>query len=160
MKVWSCFDLDDPLLTLQDYVFLAQDAYDCLRTVPFDSEVGSQLIEYFKDLVQFQSTLAYLKNPPPSYQQPPVDLLASLDSISASIDAGVYHNEYEFEAALQSLIYAAHDGHLSLNAGVLAVFSFGSPKALGSISIDGVEIPKVYFTGPSKSWPPSTRLNL
>ena len=97
----------------------------------------------------FQSTLAYLHNPPPSYQQPPVDILSILDAIGANVDAGVYQNEYDFEAAVGAVIIAAHDGHLSVDGGALAVFSFGSPYAISSVSLDGVQIPQVYLTGSS-----------
>jgi hypothetical protein len=47
--------------------------------------------------------------------------------------------------ALNRLVYAAHDGHLNLVAGALAVFSFGSPYELVSISPDGIQPPNVYL---------------
>jgi hypothetical protein len=95
--------------------------------------------------LQFQSTLTYLKSPPTSYQQPSVDLLGSLIELQQGIDNGIFPNQYEFEAALARLLYAAHDGHLTLFAGILAVFSFGSPYDIVSVSVDGVQLPKVYL---------------
>ena len=125
------------------------DAYSCLKTVPFNASVGSQFVRYYKDTLVFQSTLAYLKDPPSSYQQPATDLLAALDLVQSNIDNDSYTNEYEFENDLQTVIYSAHDGHLNLNAGALAVFTFGAQYALSSVSADGIEPPKVYFTGMS-----------
>jgi len=112
--------------------------------MPFNKTVATQFLQYFKDTLQFQSTLAYLKDPPPSYQQPEVDLLAGIHLIQRQIDTGVFHNEYSFEAAVQNLIYQTHDGHIRLYAGALNVFTFGSAIPIVSISADGFALPKVY----------------
>lgn len=63
------------------------------------------------------------------------------------VNNGIFPNQYEFEAALQTLLYAAHDGHVDLIAGILAAFSFASPYDIVSLSIDGVQLPKVYLAG-------------
>jgi hypothetical protein len=102
-------------------------------------------LEYYRYTLQFQSTLTYLKNPPPSYQQPAVDLIQGLDELESAIAGGLFPNQYEFEAALQTLLYATHDAHVSLNAGILAVFSFASPYDIVSLSVDGVQVPMVYL---------------
>lgn len=121
--------------------------YDCLTSVPFNPAVGSRLLKYVNDTIQFHSTLAYLANPPPGYQQPGVDLVAGISQLQRNIDHGTFLNEYDFEAALQRLLRAGHDDHLSLAGGILSSFAFGSPRAIASISLDGKELPKVYFTG-------------
>ena len=129
-----------------DYVlFRASDAYDCLITAPFNATVASGLLSYYKDLLQFQSTLAYLKDPPPSYQQPGIDVLASLDALDAQVQAGTFKTEYDFEVALQTIIYAIHDAHVSLSAGLLSIFTFGSPLRIVSVSSNGIELPKIYI---------------
>ncbi|KAL8727200.1 MAG: hypothetical protein Q9181_005802 [Wetmoreana brouardii] len=96
---------------------------------------------------KFQSTLAYLRNPPTTYQQPPVDLLAGIDAIQQAVNKGVYQNEYDFEAAVQKLVYSTHDAHISLYAGILNIFSFGAPVSLVSVSSDGIALPKAYILG-------------
>jgi hypothetical protein len=58
---------------------------------------------------------------------------------------GTFQNEYAFESTVQRLMYLAHDGHIALQAGVLAPFSFGSPYALATVSSDGKELPKIYL---------------
>ncbi|MCJ1381039.1 hypothetical protein MMC17_004148 [Xylographa soralifera] len=126
-------------------VLTATLAHDCLLSVPFNATVASQFIQYYNDTLQFQSTLAYLKNPPPSYQQPAIDLLAGLATIQQQISNGVFENEYDFEAAVQRLIQSSHDGHISLFAGALNVFTFGSPVGLASVSSDGIELPEVFI---------------
>ena len=127
-------------------VFLATDAYECLISVPFNPAVATRFIQYYNDTLQFQSTLAYLKSPPASYQQPAVDLIAGLNEIQSDIDSGLFQNQYAFEATLQTLLYSAHDAHLQLYSGILAAFSFGSPYELVSVSLDG-DLPKVYLLG-------------
>jgi hypothetical protein len=110
--------------------------------------------------LQFQSTLVYLKDPPTSYQQPGVDLLLGLQNLQEGIDNGAFPNQYEFEAALQTLLYATHDAHLTLDAGILAAFTFASPYDIVSLSIDGIQLPKVYFAGMFTHSTFSTRIEL
>ncbi|KAM0798969.1 hypothetical protein BDR22DRAFT_857304 [Usnea florida] len=124
--------------------FTAKQAYDCLNSVPFDPAVATNFIQYYNDTIQFHSTLAYLKNPPSSYQQPAVDIEAGLQRIQDEINNGTFPNQYSFEATLQNLVYSAHDAHLQLQSGILDVFTFMSPYSLVSLSDDGVQIPKVY----------------
>jgi hypothetical protein len=133
------------LRNIDTIIFNASLAYECLTSVPFNPAVATSFLQYLNDTFLFQSTLAYLKNPPTSYQQPSVDLLAGLNDLQQGIQNGIFPNEYEFEAALQALLYATHDAHVELFAGALAVFSFGSSYELVSLSIDGVQLPKVYL---------------
>jgi hypothetical protein len=100
--------------------------------------------------------LAYLKDPPTSYQQPGVDLLAGLQHLQDGINNGIFPNQYEFEAALQTLLYATHDAHVNLYAGILAAFTFASPYDIVSLSIDGIQLPKVYLAGKYIPAPPMT----
>lgn len=115
--------------------------------MPFNAAVATRFIAYWNDTLQFQSTLTYLKNPPASYQQAGVDLLAGLSEIQEAVSSGAFENQYEFEVALQLLLGSAHDAHLYLSAGILAAFTFASPYDIVSLSIDGVEVPKVYLAG-------------
>ncbi|KAG9233080.1 hypothetical protein BJ875DRAFT_442555 [Amylocarpus encephaloides] len=126
-------------------IFNARLVHDCLTSVPFNPTVASRFLEYYKDTLQFHSTLAYLKTPPITYQQPPVDLIDGLNRIQIAINNGLLANQYEYEVMLQRLIFSAHDSHLNLNAGVLSAFIFGSPWRIVCVSRDGVELPRVYL---------------
>lgn len=128
-------------------LFYASDAYDCLRSVPFNPAVALRFIRFFNETLQFQSTLAYLKTPPNGYQQPAVDIVARLSEIQGRVNSGYYQNEYAFEQDIYLLAYAAHDDHVDLSAGILSVFSFASPYYLSSVSIDGKQAPQIFFTG-------------
>ena len=137
----------DEVSGIAQFIFPAKKAYDCLTSVPFNPAVASRFLKYYNDTIQFQSTIAYLKNPPSTYRQHPVDLLGELAKIQQGIDDGIFPNQYAFEATLQNLIYSAHDLHLNLEAGVLAAFTFASPRGIVSVSPDGIEVPKLYLTG-------------
>ncbi|KAJ5744590.1 hypothetical protein N7533_009460 [Penicillium manginii] len=134
-------------------VVKATEAYDCLRTVPFHAGVARELIHYLNETIQFQSTLAYLASPPPEYQQPAVDLVAGLASIARRIDGGNFTSEYDFETTLQRLLNDAHDDHLTLEGGILSSFIYGAPYDIVSLSLDGVELPKLYLASESAGIP-------
>ncbi|KAI1738196.1 hypothetical protein F4680DRAFT_426408 [Xylaria scruposa] len=128
------------------YVFSASVVYECMTSVPFNAAVATRFIAYYNDTLQFQSTLAYHKNPPPSYQQAGVDLIGNLRRLQQNIDEGLYNSQYDFETDLLRLVQSAHDSHLTLDAGVLAAFVFASPRDIVSVSLDGTSLPKVYLS--------------
>lgn len=120
--------------------------------MPFNAAVATRFLKYYNDTLQFQSTLAYLKHPPASYQQAAVDLIGGLGQIQQDIDNDAFPNQYAFEATLQNLIYSAHDSHLQLTSGILAAFSFASPYNIVSLSVDGIQDPKIYVVGMSSQF--------
>ncbi|KAF2468287.1 uncharacterized protein BDR25DRAFT_305255 [Lindgomyces ingoldianus] len=156
-----CGDIVDAVNDPEGFnIFWASDAYACLTSVPFNPAVASRFVKYWNETIQFQSTLAYLKNPPTGYQQPAFDVQAGLAVIQQHINEGFYTNQYAFEADFQLLTYAMHDAHVQLTAGALSAFSFASPYEIASVSIDGKEPPKVYMTddiinSPKQGWTPS-----
>jgi hypothetical protein len=48
---------------------------------------------------------------------------------------------------VQLLVNSLHDAHVTLAAGALSAFSFGSPYSISSASVDGKQPPQVYITG-------------
>ncbi len=145
------------LTKITDDFFAAEDAYNCLKSAPFDQGTALEFLQYWNETLQLQSTQAYLKNPPPEYQQPPVDLFERLANIQNQVNAGHFSNEYDFEVAVQKLILATHDAHINLGYGVLSIFTFGSPYGLVSVSTDGVALPKLFLTGQRSNMTDSDR---
>ncbi|KAH7408226.1 hypothetical protein DE146DRAFT_365948 [Phaeosphaeria sp. MPI-PUGE-AT-0046c] len=134
------------ILTRNNYtLFYANEVFKCLQSVPFNDAVATRFINYYNMTLQFQSTTAFLKDPPAGYQQPPVDVQQVLSQIQANVTAGVYKNQYSFEADLQLLVHRMHDSHVTLNAGILDTFSFLSPAGLVSVSADGKQAPEIYL---------------
>lgn len=155
----ACGDIIDSVNEGFAY-FYATDAYDCLTSVPFNAAVAARFVDYVNTTLQFQSTLAYIKNPPPGYQQPAVDVLAELQSIKDNVTTNVYKNQYQFEIDLHRLFYSTHDAHLYFTAGITAAFSFLAPFSITAASSDGKSLPQVYITADiiksrNESWTPS-----
>jgi hypothetical protein len=101
-------------------------------------------VEGIKKYANFQSNLAYLKNPPRGYFEAPIDVMSRLDAVSAALNAGTYKSEIEFETAVLQLFHDTHDGHFYLRMGGLTVFSFVQNITLTSVSLDGIQLPKIY----------------
>jgi hypothetical protein len=94
--------------------------------------------------VEWQSTLAYLKNPPSGYWRQPHDVLGGLQDMIDNIDR--YDSQYRFEVDLYMRYALAYDGHFSYTPYLLFnVFGFGRPWTLVSVSSDGFEPPRVYI---------------
>lgn len=130
-----------------DYtLFYADEVFQCLQSVPFNDAVATRFINYYNMTLQFHTTTAFLKDPPAGYQQPPVDVQQVLGQIQANVTAGVYKNQYSFEADLHVLVQRMHDSHVTLNAGILDTFSFLSPYSLVSVSADGKQAPEIYLS--------------
>ncbi|KAI1084786.1 peptidase S41 family protein [Whalleya microplaca] len=126
----------------------ASMAFDCLQSVPNKPAPAQKLVTSLKALVQWQSTLAWLKDPPQSYMLPPVDIEGGLDNISATAVAGGYASEYDFQLAIFQLITSAHDGHFAYRSDIFKAFTFQSKLAsdIVSVSKDGKQVPKLYHS--------------
>lgn len=135
----------------------AELAYDCLQSAPLQKDEDIQLIEELTLYLHWQSNLAYLIDPPEGYLGNRVDIQESITHIYNNLTAGEYASEYDFMSDLKMAIQWAQDYHLNYNPDiVMKIFSFtrgarGHRPELVSVSLDGVELPKVYNYG---KWPP------
>lgn len=127
----------------------ASVAIDCLRTVPNKKEEAQKLVKSLKAFVQWQSSLAFLKEPPQSYMFPPADILGTLDNISTTVGNGGYANEFDFGVAIVYLIQSAHDGHFSYRPDIFTGFGFRNEMTMDivTVSVDGIQVPKLYHFG-------------
>lgn len=127
----------------------AAQALACLQTVPNKPEPAAKLVKSLRAYVQWESTLAYLKDPPASYGLPPVDILGGLDTIAANASAGGFQSEYDFQSSMVRLISLAHDGHFAYRPDIFKAFAFRNDLAtdLVSLSVDGKQVPKLYNLG-------------
>lgn len=115
--------------------------------MPIVPDLAVKQIEWMQGFIQFQSTLAWLKNPPAGYDLPPVDLVGGLDQIAKKAASGVYHGEYDFELDIYNLVTSAGDGHFTYLPFLIGKFAFFREVSLVSVSLDGVSLPKVYILG-------------
>ncbi|KAF1830518.1 peptidase S41 family protein-like protein [Decorospora gaudefroyi] len=151
------------LQTYEEYPFIeAELAYACLKSLPFYPDDASTTIDEIKKMVEFQSTLAYLKDPPEGYPNEAVDIMAGLDKIKSDVNDGQYTNEFDFETDIAALMIKAHDGHLAWNGMAYAgAFRWRRSPAitLVSASQDGTGLPKVWalqdFNNTNAAYEPS-----
>lgn len=122
--------------------------YECLNSVPLAKQAALKFIDELEPYLEWQSSTAFLKNPPSDYFYPAYDLFGELARIRASIENDEYANEYAWQADLYVSVFGnAHDGHLVVYPDLLTKASeWARPWALVSISEDGSSLPvvKVY----------------
>lgn len=124
----------------------AQLAYECLASVPINNDEAKALVEAILPYIEWQSDLSYLKNPPPGYLMPAVDVKAELKRILKNIDQGKYANEHAFQMDLFQIFQSVHDGHFRFTPDLLGkTIQFRRPIGIVSVSRDGVEVPKIYI---------------
>lgn len=115
--------------------------------MPISTAEANFTVTSIKQMVEFQSTLTYLKDPPTGWPNDAVDLLAGLDNIASKVNQGTYTNEYDFENDIAELLVKAHDGHLAFN-GMAYGGAFRWRRnlniALISASRDGSAVPEVW----------------
>ncbi|KAK7219303.1 hypothetical protein V2G26_007306 [Clonostachys chloroleuca] len=136
--------LERPADLQYNALFDAEQAYQCAMSVPLDAEAATQMISIAKQYFSFMSTLAYLKNPPKSYQQPAIDVMGRLEEIADKVRRNVYTNQYELDLDIHSIIIGVHDTHFSFQAGVLHLFQWFLPDSIVTVSTNGQEVPQVY----------------
>ncbi|PQE32043.1 peptidase S41 family protein [Rutstroemia sp. NJR-2017a WRK4] len=168
-KIGDEFASVDPSAT--DYPSLDPSlVLDCLGSVPLDVQRSSDFLDYVEPYWQFQSTLAYLKDPPKGYPLPGVDMLGGLAEIKENVHSGYYSSQWEFEKDLYALgNILPHDFHVNLNLPLVGLFSFYTLDGpLVSISSDGLELPELYFrydldkqrANPDADWDPSPLMKI
>jgi hypothetical protein len=124
----------------------AEWANECLTSVPLVKDTALLNVAAVRNYWNFQTTLAYLADPPSDYVGQKVGLMAGLDNITDNINNNVYQNEYEYESALWQLGQSALEGHLSYVTYMLSsVFHFTNQVDLVQYSADGQSLPKAYF---------------
>ncbi|QDS76907.1 hypothetical protein FKW77_004139 [Venturia effusa] len=126
----------------------AQLAYDCIKSVPLNTPNALELLRTIRPYLIWQSTTAYLKDPPAEYTEkirPPVDIFGGLDKIESDLRGGSFKTEYDFGFALYTLLQSTHDGHVSYVPDTVGrVFQWGRPVPLVSVSEDGEKLPAIF----------------
>ncbi|GJC97796.1 peptidase s41 family protein [Colletotrichum higginsianum] len=121
----------------------AIDAFNCLNSVPVDTEGNSELIDELKQLWQFHSEIVWLKNPGSDWEYGPLDIMDELDKIKANLES--YESEYAVQLAIQNLTVRTGNFHFNYQPDILSVFIFRRRFNVASISSDGKALPKLYF---------------
>ncbi len=113
--------------------------------MPVDAARDYAQIEHLIPYLQVQSTLGYLKNPPAEYLLPGVDVIGGMRQIQDKLVADAYESQYDWSLDVANIFWQAADGHFAYGPPLLHVFRFAPNMPLISVSVDGVQLPKVYF---------------
>ncbi|ETN44385.1 uncharacterized protein HMPREF1541_10565 [Cyphellophora europaea CBS 101466] len=125
----------------------AQDAYDCLRAIPFDAGKGVTFVQEARKHLEWQSNIDSLRDPPSPAATAfgHVDLLQGLSDIEQKAQAKGYASQVDFDTAIRTLLSSANDGHLGI-AGLCtdSIFSFRFDTILVSVANSSTSAPGVY----------------
>ncbi|KAK7564172.1 hypothetical protein IWX49DRAFT_498998 [Phyllosticta citricarpa] len=136
----------DSLIAASDTPLIgASLGYECLKSVPVDKSGDQNLIEEISEIMEWQSTLAYIKNPPKGYENAAVDILAGLKNISDTVAKGGYSGDYDVQLDITNLLNKAYDGHLTYLSDIAGILLFGRVGRLVSVSNDGSAVPQVFL---------------
>lgn len=122
----------------------ADIALQCLQSVPVDVKGDALQLDGILAFANFQSTLAYLKNPPPGYMYPAVDILAELQNLKSKLISNGYTNEFDVQRDIYNLFNSAHDEHFIFYPDIVSIFEWVRDMPIYSVSTDGVSVPKIY----------------
>lgn len=112
-KNWPCKSLSqayeeaNPLREKGEPVILAippSVGIACLKSVPLDKKRDLELLDYLQPLIEFQSTLEILADPPKEYLFPGVDVLGGFDTIRSRLENNKYKTQYEVMTDLRSIV--------------------------------------------------------
>ncbi|PSK41798.1 hypothetical protein B9Z65_9184 [Elsinoe australis] len=131
--------------------FVPSDVLACQKDTPLNTTLATAQVQSLKNFLQFQSTLAFLKDPPSTYDLPAVDVMAELDMINVKVSQSVYQDQSEMDEALYDIFKRASDGHLTVVPCSIGAYSSATGVDLISISTDGVELPKIYMLDEAQS---------
>ena len=126
-------------------VLPADLAFNCLQAVPLHKDDAILWLRSIQPYLDWQSTIAYLKNPPKGYLEPAHDLFGAFNSIVSGVTNGTYKTEYDLAVDIHHLFSDAHDEHFHYTPKILALFNFDREEALVSVSLDGQAAPKPYI---------------
>ncbi|KAI1065134.1 hypothetical protein LB507_001402 [Fusarium sp. FIESC RH6] len=117
----------------------------CLKSVPLDKKRDLELLDYLQPLIEFQSTLEILADPPKEYLFPGVDVLGGFDTIRSRLENNKYKTQYEVMTDLRSIFVAAYDSHFDYPPALLNAFMYVRRGIdFESVSANGVHLPFIF----------------
>ena len=123
----------------------AQLAYECLQDVALDQTNDEVWLDTLRPYLEWQSTTAYLKDPPAGYLEPAIDVHAEFENIVTRLKNNNYKSEYDLDFDIYRLFQRTHDGHFRYIPSLVGgIFGFGRPLSLISYSEDGTAAPKPF----------------
>ncbi|KAI8251068.1 Peptidase s41 family protein [Colletotrichum sp. SAR11_239] len=123
----------------------AVEAFNCLNSVPVDTQGNSKLIDQLKQVWQLHSETVWLKNPGNDWEYGPLDIMDELDKVKSNLAS--YESEYAVQLAIQNITVRTGNFHFNYYPDILQIFNFRRRFNVASISSDGKALPKLYAHG-------------
>lgn len=129
-------------------------------SAPLIKTEALRLIDTVMALLEWHSTLAYLKEPPPGYLLSPTDLMADARALRMAVQHGTLISELAFQQNLTNILSSAHDGHLFVSLDATRVFGYMRTfDDIVSVSLDGKSTPQIYSYRKTHSLPRQSNVN-
>ncbi|TWU70924.1 hypothetical protein ED733_001034 [Metarhizium rileyi] len=133
----------------------------CRKALPLLQRENIALLDYLQPYIAYQSTIELLKDPPPEYLLPGVDLMGGMQAIRQRLQKQGYQSQLDVMTDLQNLFVASSDNHFGYTPGLFTAFR-QSREGLDvvSVSTNGLDMPQIYaakdINGPeNKTYTPS-----
>ncbi|KAF6822631.1 peptidase s41 family protein [Colletotrichum musicola] len=122
----------------------AKLADDCLKSVPFHKTEALELVDSLRPYLEWQSDLAFVKNPPKDYEPGSFDVIGHLEKVRANVAADKYAGELAFQEDLFQITAKVRNGHFQFAPDALTgVFDYIRPFSLVSYSKDLLSLPVI-----------------
>ena len=131
----------------------AQVAAACLKSVPINKAEDLALIKEMKLYINWQSSVAYISNPPKGDTSGRVDTLGTIAKITSDLQNDKYTDEYSLQFDLATVMVRSYDFHFNWIPDITQIFQFRRGNvgrglldefAVVSVSSDGKSLPKLY----------------
>ncbi|KJK76580.1 hypothetical protein H634G_08168 [Metarhizium anisopliae BRIP 53293] len=117
----------------------------CRKSLPVRQKANLELLDYLQPYVEFQSTIELLKDPPPEYLLPGVDIMGAMQAMRQKLENNSYESQLDMMTDLHNIFVAANDNHFGYLPGLFSAFRYARPDLnFRSISTDGFDMPQIF----------------
>ncbi|KID62943.1 Peptidase S41 family protein ustP [Metarhizium brunneum] len=117
----------------------------CRKSLPVMQKANLKLLDYLRPYIEFQSTIELLKDPPPEYLLPGVDIMGGMQAMRQKLENNSYESQLDVMTDLHNIFVAASDNHFGYLPGLFSAFRYARPDLnFRSISTDGFDMPQIF----------------
>lgn len=76
----------------------------CRKSLPVMQKANLELLDYLQPYVEFQSTIELLKDPPPEYLLPGVDIMGGMQTMRQKLQNNSYESQLDMMTDLHNIV--------------------------------------------------------